>query len=315
MEIRKAAALQRGDRLCVVSPSSPSMTDAYLDRGLARLRRAGFDVVPAPHLGERRLLFGGSAEARVEDLHRAFADPDIGGIICVRGGVGSLHLLPLLDYGLIARNPKVLIGYSDVTALQCALFQGSGLITFYGPMVAADFGKTLPRYSEESLLRVVGEKDGEIELQNPPGAAMRAIVPGRAEGRLAGGCLSLVVSTLGTPFEVDTRDRILFFEDVEERPHRIDRFLTQLALAGKFEAVRGIIFGTFHRSEYRPSEAFYKYGVTVLDVIRERIEPLGIPAVYGLQFGHVRKKLTIPYGAMAVLDAAACRVVVEPSVV
>ena len=139
--------------------------------------------------------------------------------------------------------------------------------------------------------------------------------PGTAEGQLAGGCLSIVVSTLGTGHEIDTKDKILFFEDIDEKPHRIDRYLTHLIQAGKLQQARGIIFGTFTKCEYLSRDNYFKFGVTLLDMIRERISPLGIPAIYGLQFGHVTNKLTIPFGGYATLDATNCRVFIEPCVV
>jgi muramoyltetrapeptide carboxypeptidase len=169
-------------------------------------------------------------------------------------------------------------------------------------------------YARENFLNMLTNTGEGIELKNPAKKEMITIVPGKAEGRLTGGCLSIVVSSLGTPYEIDTRDKVLFFEDIDEKPHRIDRYLTQLVQAGKLTQARGIIFGTFPQCSYTVRDNYYKHGVALLDIIRERIVPLRIPCIYGLQFGHVRSKLTIPIGAAATLDATSKRVTVEAAV-
>ena len=154
-----------------------------------------------------------------------------------------------------------------------------------------------------------------IELKNPSTKKILALSPGIAEGQLVGGCLSVVVASLGTRYEIDTKDKILFFEDIDEQPHRIDRYLTQLIMAGKLQQAKGIIFGPFTKCEYLTKDNYFKFGVKLLDLIKERIFPIGIPSIYGLQFGHVTNKLTIPFGGYATLDATNCRVNVEPCVV
>ena len=144
---------------------------------------------------------------------------------------------------------------------------------------------------------------------------MLTLCAGKVEGQLAGGCLSVVVASLGTKYEIDTKGKILFFEDIDEQPHRIDRYLTQLIMAGKLQQAKGIIFGPFPKCEYLTKDNYFKFGVKLLDLIKERVAPLAIPAIYGLQFGHVINKLTIPFGGNATLDATNCRVFVEPCVV
>ncbi len=310
----KPARLREGDRVCVVSPASPSMTKIYYEKGRAVLDAMGYHVVPGRHVNDRRLLFAGDAKARAADINGAFRDRSIRAIICVRGGCGTAQVLPYIDFSAIARYPKIFVGYSDITALQTAILQETGLATFYGPMVSTDFGKQMTGYARESFLTMLTNTRGETELKNPARKEMVTIVPGKTEGRLTGGCLSIVVASLGTPYEIDTRDAILFFEDIDEKPHRIDRYLTQLTQAGKLAQARGIVFGTFPQCSYTARDNYSKYGVTLLDIIRERIVPLKIPCIYGLQFGHVRSKLTIPFGAAAALDATNKRVTVESAV-
>ncbi|NLW35367.1 S66 peptidase family protein [Syntrophorhabdus aromaticivorans] len=310
----KPDRLRPGDTICIIAPGSPSLTPAHLDQGRTRLERLGYRVVTSPHINDRHLLFAGTEKVRAEDINNAFQDSSIQAIICAQGGCGTSQVLPYLDFPLIAKHPKIFVGYSDITALQTAMLKKAGLVTFYGPMVATDFGKRLTGYTANSLFARLTETEAVVELTNPPGKEILTLYPGTAKGRLTGGCLAIVAAGLGTDFEIDTKDKILFFEDIDEKPHRIDRYLTHLAMAGKLREARGIIFGTFHRCEYRPGDAYYRFGVTVSDMIRERIAPLKIPAVLGLQFGHVTNKLTLPVGGQAVLDATNGRVFVEPAV-
>lgn len=313
-KIIKPERLRKGDRICVVSPASPTMTKMYYEKGKAVLGAMGYHVVPGSHVNDRHLLFAGGAKARAADINNAFQDKSIKAVICTRGGCGTANIFPYIDFPAIEKNPKIFIGYSDITSLQLAIFQRTGLMTFYGPMVSTDFGKQLTGYTRESFLNMLTNTGDGIELKNPAKREMTTIVPGKAKGLLTGGCLSIVVASLGTPYEIDTKGKILFFEDIDEKPHRIDRYLTQLTLAGKFRQARGIIFGTFRQCSYTARDNYSKYGVTLLDIIRERIVPLGIPCIYGLQFGHVRSKLTMPFGAAAILDATNRRITVEAAV-
>jgi len=310
----KPERLRKGDRICVVSPASPTLTTTYYEKGKAVLDAMGYRVVPGRHVHDRHLLFAGDAQARAADINSAFRDPSIKAVICTRGGCGTAQILPYIDFEIIAEHPKIFIGYSDITSLQLAIFQRTGLVTFYGPMVSTDFGKQLTGYTRESFLNILTNTGEGIGLKNPAKREMTVIVPGKAVGRLTGGCLSVVVASLGTPYEIDTKGSILFFEDIDEKPHRIDRYLTQLAQAGKLTQAQGIIFGTFRQCSYTARDNYSKYGVTLLDVIRERIVPLGIPCIYGLQFGHVRSKLTMPVGVNAVLDATNKRINTEAAV-
>jgi muramoyltetrapeptide carboxypeptidase len=315
MNLLKPKRLIPGDTIAIVSPASPSLTTIHQERGIEALERLGYRVVIAKHANDKHLLFAGNEKDRAGDINAAFRDKSVQAIICMQGGCGTSQILPFIDFPSIAKNPKIFIGYSDITALQIAIFNATGLVTFYGPMVATDFGKGLTKYKIKNLLHVLTEEKRANELKNPASKKIITLSPGTAEGQLAGGCLSIVVSTLGTKHEIDTKDKILFFEDIDEKPHRIDRYLTHLIQAGKLQQARGIIFGTFTKCEYLSRDTYYKFGVTVLDMIRERIVPLGIPAIYGLQFGHVTNKLTIPFGGRATLDATNRRVFLEPCVV
>jgi muramoyltetrapeptide carboxypeptidase len=314
MKLVKPKRLAPGATIAIVSPASPSPTTNHQVRGIEALERLGYRIVTAQHVNEKHLLFAGTEKVRASDINAAFRDKSVQAIICTRGGCGTAQILPYIDYALIAKNPKILVGYSDITALQVALFNATGLVTFYGPMVATDFGKGSTHYTFNNLFHILTGADHVIELKNPRNKKVITLCPGRAEGQLAGGCLSVVAASLGTEYEIDTKEKILFFEDIDEKPHRIDRYLTHLIQAGKLRQAKGIIFGTFSKCEYLSRENYYKFGVTILDMIKERIAPLGVPTIYGLQFGHVNNKLTLPFGGQATLDATNQRVVVEPCV-
>ena len=315
MDILKPNKLVPGDTIAVVSPASPSLTPNHMERGIEAFQQMGYRVVTSQHVHYRHLLFAGDEKARVSDIHAAFQDKSVQAIICARGGCGTAQILPHIDFSLIAKNPKIFVGYSDITALQTAIFNATGLVSFYGPMVASDFGKSHNRYKIKNFFKILTETQQTIELKNPPSKKMITLYPGSAEGRLAGGCLSVVAASLGTRYEIETEGRILFFEDTDEQPHRIDRYLTHLIQAGKLQKAKGIIFGPFPKCEYLARDNYFKFKVKLLDLINERIVPLGIPSIYGLQFGHVTNKLTIPFGGYASLDATSCRVFVEPCVV
>lgn len=315
MDILKPKKLAPGDTIAVVSPASPSMTTIHQERGIEVLKRMGYRVVTAKHAHDKHLLFAGKEKVRAEDINWAFKDKSVRAIICTRGGCGTSQILPYVDFSSISKNPKIFIGYSDITALQTAIFNATGLITFYGPMMATDFGKRFTHYTANNFFNILTVTGHGTALKNPRNKKIITLFPGKVEGQLVGGCLSVVVSGLGTEYEIGTKDKILFFEDIDEKPHRIDRYLTHLIQAGKLQHAKGIIFGTFTKCEYLSRDNYFKFGVTLLDVIKERIAPLGIPSIYGLQFGHVTNKLTIPFGGHATLDATNGRVFVEPCVV
>ena len=310
----KAPKLRPGATLCLVAPASAVTDVPSYDKGRRLLEERGYRVVEGDHLRHTMLLFAGKDRDRADDINRAFADSSVDAVICVQGGAGTARMLPYIDFGLIARHPKVFVGYSDVTALQLAMLGRCGLVTFYGPMVATEVGRVFTPFTEERFFQMVTTSEGNVALRNRPGRKMLTLYPGEAYGQFVGGCLSVFVSTLGTEWEVDTRDKILFFEDIDERPHRIERYLTQLLLANKLQAARAILFGTFTRCEYTQRRELTVESVRTLDIIKDRVLPLQKPCLYGLQFGHVRDKLTLPNGGYGSLDATHQRVLVEPAV-
>jgi muramoyltetrapeptide carboxypeptidase len=290
----KPRALHAGSTLAVLSPASAAKPE-LVQQGISHLRALGYELVVGPHaLDSGPLYYAGALADRLNDLHAAFADPAIDGIICTRGGWGSAELLPSLDARLIRANPKVFLGYSDHTSLHCWLHNEANLVTFYGPMVAADFsrGDGLDLASWRHSL----SSDSPWSLGAADG--LRTLRPGVARGRLAGGCLSIFAEGLGTPYapRIDT-DSILFLEDIGTKPYQWDRMLLHLRYAGMLEKVTGIVFGDM-RQCVGAEEADYLESA-ILHALRDFDGPIAI----GLRCGHVGgSNLTLPLGIAAKLD-------------
>lgn len=311
----KGKILRPGDTIALVSPASPVHPDAHvsmemLELARKRLHDMGFRTVLSPNALKLRGYLAGQDEERAADLMWAFQNPEVHGIVCIQGGYGTPRILPLLDYTTIARHPKVFVGYSDITAIHCAVAKLAGLVTFHGPMAGFDMSKEFD-YTKKWFWRAVAQPEPIGLLCNPPeGPVMETICPGRVTAPIIGGNLSLLVTTLGTPYEIDTTGKILLFEDVGEVPYRFDRMLTHLKLAGKLEAAAGFIIAEcvdcVPGNTKRPM-------LTLREIIGDLIEPLGKPAIYGLAAGHGARRLTIPLGVRVTLDATCCAVTVEES--
>lgn len=276
-----------------------------IDACARAVERIGFRPRLAPNSRQRLGFLAGADEARAADVMGLFADPEVRAIVCVRGGYGSARIAPLLDYEFIAQHPKILTGYSDVTALVCALRRRAGLVAFHGPMLAADFARRrTSKFTLRSFLRTLtqAKAPGSI-LEGYSGPPVKILRTGLASGPLVGGNLSVLCATLGTPYEPSFEGGILFLEDVGEAPYRIDRMLTQLAHAGRLQHVAGIAIGVNTDCVDTRANLGREYRQSVEDVILERLSPLQIPVVAGLPFGHIRNHATLPVGVKATLDA------------
>ncbi|NLI13050.1 MAG: LD-carboxypeptidase [Peptococcaceae bacterium] len=310
--IRKPAALKDGSTLGIIAPASPCGNPDSIARGKIILEEMGFRVVLAPNALKSDRYLAGTDSERVADLHRMFLDPRIDGILCLRGGYGTLRLLRQINYRIIKSRPKVLVGYSDITALQLAIWQKAGLVTFSGPMLASDFGLEPGDFTVNHFYQALTSYHPLGPVPAAPGAMTHTIYPGRARGRLIGGNLSLVAATLGTPYEIDTRGAILFLEEVGEEPYRVDRMLRQLYLAGKLHKAAGVVFGEFVDCEAGDKSASFTCGEITADLFNR----LKIPCFYGLGPGHGASKVTMPLGVKAQIDAGRCQlVIIEPAVV
>jgi muramoyltetrapeptide carboxypeptidase len=308
----KPPRLRPGDRVGLVSPATAAFETEPTKIWVDALETLGFDVVLGDNYFARHGYFAGDDEARAADINAFFTDPDVR-MIFARGGWGAPRLLPLLDYDMMRANPKVLLGYSDATALITAVHVKTGLVTFHGP-------SPLHLFSAEHFRRVImnGEK---YVLENPrfntgntlvqTENRIRTITPGKASGRILGGNLSLLTAVMGSEYLPDWEGSILFIEDVDEAVYRIDRMMTELALAGVLDRIRGFVFGRC--TDCDPSGGFGS--LTMEEMIAEHIKPLGIPAFAGTMIGHIDAQFTIPLGIDVEIDADAGTIeLLEPGV-
>jgi len=303
---RRVRALGPHGKAGVVSPAS-CVDRGALEAGCRTLRELmGLQVAASPVELQCEAGFAGGAVARAASLMEMWQRDDVDAVLCARGGYGSNYLLPLLDFDALRMNPKAFVGYSDNTSLLLAL-ERTRMVTFHGPMVASDFATG--KVDEHSFRAALG---GEaLDLRFPAGTQVQALVAGDARGPLTGGCLSVVVTSLGTPWEIETRGKILFLEDVNEKPYRIDRMLMHLLLAGKFRGVRGVIFGAMLGCSAALAEE-----ETLPRMILRVLGGLGVPIVMGVPSGHVESgNSTLPFGVPAALTSstAGVRLRVEPA--
>lgn len=294
----KPRCLSPGDTIGVIAPASPGDTETSL-AGIQWLESQGFHVHPGESVCQTFGYLAGSDVLRAADINAMFASPVIDGIICLRGGYGTMRLLDLIDYAMIAAYPKVFVGYSDITALHTSIRQNTGLVTFHGPM-AASMGKGLTRYTYDYFFRALTSAAPLGLIVNPPHSPPPIFIsPGKAQGQLAGGNLSLIAAAMGTPYEMDTRGKILCLEEVAEAPYRIDRMLTQLLQAGKLQEAAGIVFAVCAECEAQAEAPSF----TVEEVLEDRLGNLQKPVLYQLHFGHTPDKVTLPFGVTAVMDS------------
>ncbi len=299
LEMIKPKGLRLGDTIGVVAPASPTSKER-VELAYNKLMELGFNVVMGESCYQNYGYLAGCDDLRAGDLNKMFRDEKIDGIICLRGGYGTPRILDLLDYEMVRKNPKAFIGYSDITAIHIAFNQLSNLVTFHGPMAASDMVEDFGDFSKGSLLNSILEGDFNPHIENPS-KEIKTINGGVAEGQIIGGNLSLIAATIGTPYEIDTKGKILFIEEIGEEPYRIDRMLTQLRLSKKLEEAEGFILGDFNNCEAKSSE--YHDSLTLEEVINDIIKPLNKPTIANLEAGHCEPSITIPLGIMARLDA------------
>jgi muramoyltetrapeptide carboxypeptidase len=306
----KPRQLCPGDTIGVIAPASSGTPNTAL-AGINWLKECGFQVKLGKTVNQitSGYLAGTDAD-RASDINAMFASPEVDGIVCLRGGYGTMRLLDLVDYNLIRTHPKIFVGYSDITALHISISQNTGLVTFHGPMVASDMDQNLSAYTWDCFSRAIFSGEPLGLISNPPLLpAPKFMVPGTAQGYLTGGNLSLITATLGTPYEINTEDKILCIEDIGEAPYRIDRMLTQLLLAGKLQAAAGIVFAVCPdcNSAAEPPDFL------VEDVLLDRLGDLNKPVLCDLYFGHTTDKATLPLGITATLGNQGSGLVITES--
>ena len=303
--------LKFGDTIGLIAPSGAVRTEGAVARAVEETKRMGFKVKLGESAQQKYGYLSGTDEVRARDINNMFADDEVDAIICIRGGYGAMRILDKLDYEMISKHPKIFAGFSDITALHIALLNRCDLATFHAPMAVGWADGPMDDFSRESMYKALMHAEPMGELVNPPEYEKKTVNPGIAEGTLVGGNLMLITSSLGTPWEIDTKGRILFIEEVSERTYCVDRMLTQLRLAGKFDDCAGVVFGDFADCNIEYPE----FGLTLEEIIRDVVAPCGKPIFTGLRCGHCSPKLTLPLGVKCRMDADACTLTVLESAV
>lgn len=294
--------LKKGDTIGIIAPSSPYKPESKdslnfeIDKIKRTIESFGYKVKMGDtcYLSYKGYL-AGDDNTRVKDIETMFKDKEVDGILCLRGGYGTPRILDKINYDIIKANPKVFIGYSDITALHIAFNQYCNLVTYHGIMAS-----TSPNWHDftyNSFKNMINMKDN-LAIENPMGEELYTIVEGVTKGKIIGGNLSLIASTMGTKYEIDTKDKILFIEEVGEQIYRIDRMLTQLELGDKFEDCKGIIFGDFEDCKKEKADDYELY-----DLLSDRVKKYNKPCIYNLQSGHCNPMISIPLGVNCKLDA------------
>jgi muramoyltetrapeptide carboxypeptidase len=301
MKIIKPKKLSKGDVIGIISPASSTDDFTNVEFGVKYLEKIGYKVEVGKNVGKTHGYLAGNDDERADDFHYMFNRKYINAIMCIRGGYGSTRLLDKIDYKLIKDNPKIFVGHSDITALQMAILNKTGLITFAGPMLAVDFADEVSSFTEEIFWAMVTSNKKIGKIHQPDDEKIFTLVKGVSKGRIAGGNLSLLSSLVGTNYLPELKDKILLIEEVSEVPYRIDRMLNQLRLAKVFNQVKGVILGAFTDcNETDPA----KRTLTLGEVIADYFESLKIPVIYNLKHGHIKDSITIPIGIMVKLNAS-----------
>ncbi len=293
----KAKRLKTGDTIGLIAPASPS-DPSKVEKAVKYLSDLGYRVRTGKSVFSSRGYLAGDDELRASDVNSMFEDNGVDAIFCLRGGYGSQRILDLVDFRLIEENPKIFMGYSDITALLNAIYQKCGLITFHGPM-GGDFAGGLGKLTKRVMKSILENPEAMGKIPNPQ--MPEVVAEGKARGALAGGNLSIVTASLGTPFEIDTKGKILLLEDVFEEPYSVDRMLTQLRLAGKLRDATGIILGDWGDAKSgEPGES-----LSLEEVFEDIFKDIGKPVMKGFKIGHCKPNITIPIGAVASMDTCA----------
>ncbi len=303
--------LPPGGTIGVPAPASPAENRSTIFRGVEWWESRGYRVKLGEGIFDRDDYVAGDPKTRARDLMAMFADPEVDAIQCLQGGYGSAQAIPFVDFDVIAANPKPFCGFSDITALHVAIRQRTGLATFYANGLAGMGDKDVTSFSKERLVSVLsGATTGEVP-KDPDDPYTRAIRGGQVTAPLVGGCLWLLLQTMGTPWEIELEGAILFFEDYDAPAWYIDGMLTQLAHAGKLDGVRGVVVGDLEKCEWREDRPEWPRTKSLEDVLEERLEPLGVPVLYKLPLGHGKHLAALPLGVTATLDADQRRLTID----
>jgi muramoyltetrapeptide carboxypeptidase len=304
--------LEKGSTIGLITPASP-ISEEKFRKAIQNIENLGFKYKTGNHIFDKYGYLAGSDNDRINDLHMMFSDSEIDAIWCIRGGYGTTRIIDALDYNLIKNNPKIFIGFSDITAIHLAIMKKTGLITFHGPVAASEFTDYTTKCfvdlflnDEKAIENYVPDINNESEIYKP-----QSIVSGKMEGRLVGGNLTLLASLAGTPYQLNPENNIVFIEDIDERPYRIDRMLTQLLKTTNLSKASGILLGVFEGCEAKEED---KYSLKILETLKDRLGDLGIPVFYGFSFGHIDNNCTIPVGCKAMFDTETQKLRIEEKI-
>lgn len=312
MPIIKPRRLRKGDLIGLVAPGSALSTEEKIEGGVRYLEQIGYRIKLGKHIRNIHGYLAGADKDRATDFNEMVYDKNVKAIFALRGGYGTPRLLQMIDYRAVRKNPKIIVGYSDITALQLAIFRKSGLVTFSGPMTGVEMWKDFDPYTEEHFWRVLTSAKKIGALKNPNEEPLNILRHGNTRGRLLGGNFALLTCTIGTPFIPKLKKSILFLEDVDEAPHRIDRMLAQLYNANILQEISALVFGKF--TECKPSDPLEPY-LTIDQIQKEYTEKLQCPAVANFQYGHIPRRLTVPIGLQASLNTKRSQIEVLESAV
>lgn len=303
--MRYPAKLNKGDKVGLICPSSPIKSER-ITQCVSAVEALGYGVKLADNLDEVYAGYiAGSGKKRGQWINRMFADPEVKGIFCIRGGDGSSRLMEFLDYDIIRKNPKIFVGYSDVTNLHLGINQNCDLVTFHGPMVSSNIVDDFDDETRTSFFAAL-EADNTLVYKNPAGEPIQVLRTGAASGQLTGGNLSLLSASIGTPYEMDTKDKIVFIEEVAEPMSKIEKWFYHLRNAGKFRECRGVLLGQFTRVENEDCPEFDE-----IRTMEDVLDGLNIPVMYGIASGHGSPMMTLPMGAVCTMDTAAGTITFE----
>ncbi|MEC7611189.1 MAG: LD-carboxypeptidase [Pseudomonadota bacterium] len=303
--VRRPTRLRPGDTIGLVAPASVTYESLQLQIALEALEAMGLKAKVGPHVMDRYGYLAGEDEDRASDINAAFADPEIDAVFALRGGWGASRLLPFLDFDLIAKNPKIFLGYSDITSLLNAIYAKAGVVTFHGPNVMSRWNEFTYQGMREVLFDARASTYSNPEVIDDDLVArkyrIQTINAGKATGHLIGGNLTLMSALVGTSYFPNASGAILFLEDVGEAIYRVDRMMTQLKLSGVLGQVSGVVFG--HFTDVTPNPGLGNFAL--MDILKQHCEPLGVPCYFGAMIGHVEQQSTVPVGAIAEMDAGA----------
>jgi muramoyltetrapeptide carboxypeptidase len=305
MAIVKPPRLRKGSLIGIVAPASAPSNEEKIEKGTAYLERLGYRVKTGEHIRAAHGYLAGTDKERAEDFNNMVRDKEVKAIFSIRGGYGTPRLLQMVDYKALKNNPKIIVGYSDITALQLAIFCKIGLVTFSGPMTGVEMCKEMNPYTEEHFWRLLTSTKKIGVLKNPDDEPIKILKHGNTRGRILGGNLSLLTCLLGTAFQPSMRNTILFLEDVEEAPHRVDRMLAHLFNAGVLKSLSALVFGRF--TECNPSDPNEPH-LTIDQIQEEYADKINCPVIANFQYGHIPRKLTLPFGLQTALETKKHRI-------